>query len=74
MNKYIHSVEFNSDFYPNPLDTWHIVKQIIEPFKQGIREISYIDNKIVYTAKPNFKGNKNQESYSPGVLINYISK
>ena len=74
MNKYIHSIEFNSDFFPNPLDTWDTVKQIIEPFKQGVRNIGYVDNKVVFTCKPNSKSKITTENYSKGIIINYVSK
>ena len=39
MNKsYIHSIEFNLDFYPDPLETWEITKEILErkAVKQGV--------------------------------------
>jgi len=75
-NSLIHSIEFNTDFFPNPLETWEIAKEILErkSVKQGVREIQYTGNKVIYTTKPNFKGEKIQETYSKGIIVNYISK
>jgi len=76
-NSYIHSIEFNLDFHPDPLDTWEIAREILEDgklVKQGVKEIKYTGNKVIYTAKPNFKGLIIQETYHKGILVNYISK
>jgi len=78
IKSYIHSIEFNLDFHPDPLETWEIAREILEDGKlvkkQGVREIQYTDNKVIYTAKPNFKGDIIQETYHKGILVNYICK
>jgi len=76
-NSYIHSIEFNLDFHPDPLDTWEIAREILDSklVKQGIKEIKYTTgNKVIYTTKPNFKGDIIQETYHKGIIINYICK
>jgi hypothetical protein len=73
---YIHSIEFNLDFYPDPLETWEIAKEILESkaVKQGVKEIQYTGNKVIYTTRPNFKGIYIPEEYYKGIIVNYISK
>jgi len=75
-NILIHSIDFNFDFHPNPLETVELAREILETskIKQGIKEIHYKGNRVIYVARPNFKKNTIPEKYKNGIIINYISK
>jgi hypothetical protein len=75
-NILIHSINFNFDFHPNPLETVELAKEILDTskIKQGIKEIHYKGNRVIYVARPNFKGVLISEKYNDGIIINYISK
>lgn len=74
MNSTIHSIQFNFDFFPNPLETFEIAKNILENLnvKRGIKEIKYSGNYVNYSIKPNYDGKLNNVHYSKGISINYI--
>ena len=72
----VHSIKFTFDFYPEPLETFEIAKNILEKLnvKRGIKEIQYNDNYVHYSIKPNYDGKLNNINYSKGISINYICK
>ena len=44
----IHSIEFNLDFHPIPLENFEIAKSIFNKFNQGIKQIDYKNDKIIF--------------------------
>lgn len=62
--------------YPNPLETVEIARQILEKskIKQGIKEIHYLGDKVLYVSRPNCKKKLITEKYNKGIVINYICK
>ena len=74
MNNTIHSIQFTFDYYPNPLETFEIAKNILEKLniKKGIKEIQYSGKYIHYAIKPNYNGNLDNVNCGKGISINYI--
>jgi hypothetical protein len=49
----IHSIEFNFDFHPIPLENFEIAKLIFNRYNQGIKQIEYKRGIVIFTSKLN---------------------
>ena len=48
---FLHSIEFNFDFHPIPLENFEIAKSIFNKYNQGIKQIEYKNDKVIFTSK-----------------------
>jgi len=75
----IHSIELVLAYFPDPLENNEYIEGILDEHlsKQTIKEIQYYSGKnkdrILYIFDDMYNGKLTSETYSKGIVINYIS-
>ena len=54
----LESIEFNFNFHPIPIENFEIAKNVFNKFNQGIKQIEYKNDKVIFTTNLLFHKSK----------------